>query len=118
MRRSRSSTGHTSLPGRRIAVVGTTGSGKTTTARRLAAALKVPHVELDALYWQPEWTETPVEPFRRLVSEALSADGWVVDGNYGKVRDIVLARAESVVWLDFPSSRLCGGYRGERLAES
>jgi len=34
----------------RISVVGTSGSGKTTVARRIAEALGFPHVELDALH--------------------------------------------------------------------
>jgi adenylate kinase family enzyme len=86
---------------RRIAVVGTTGSGKTTLARGLSLRLELPHVELDALYWEPNWTEAPVDLFRRRAEEALAGSGWVVDGNYGKVRDIVWGRAELLVWLDY-----------------
>jgi adenylate kinase family enzyme len=36
---------------RRVAVIGGTGSGKTTVSRRLAQRLDVQHVELDALFW-------------------------------------------------------------------
>jgi len=45
----------------RINVVGTSGSGKTTVARRAAEALGVPFVELDALHWEPGWQEAPDE---------------------------------------------------------
>jgi adenylate kinase family enzyme len=86
---------------RRIAVVGVTGSGKTTLARRLARRLAIPHVELDALYWDPNWTPTPLEVFRERTAQALTGSAWVVDGNYGKVRDIVWGRADTVVWLDY-----------------
>lgn len=84
----------------RIVVVGTSGSGKTTTARRLASALELKHVELDALYWGPQWTERADEVFLPLVSEAVEGDGWVVDGNYSKARALVWPRAQAVVWLD------------------
>lgn len=86
---------------RRVAVVGTSGSGKTTLARHLARRLDVPHVELDALHWEPNWTEAPREVLRERVSRALEGDAWVVDGNYSIVRDIVWTRADSVVWLDY-----------------
>lgn len=86
---------------RRVVVVGTTGAGKTTFARRLAEALGVPHVELDALHWDPDWTPAPTEIFRERTARALDGDAWVVDGNYGAVRDIAWGRACTVVWLDF-----------------
>src|SRR5919205_2933822 len=87
----------------KIAVVGTSGSGKTTVARELARRLGVPHVELDALYHGPGWSETPAEEFRRRVAAATDGGGWVVDGNYdSKLGDLVLARADTVVWLDLP----------------
>lgn len=90
------------MPGRRIMVVGTSGSGKTTMARRLAERLGVQHVELDALHWGPNWTEEPDELFRERTLQALDGrESWTLDGNYGQVRDIVWPRADTVVWLDF-----------------
>jgi len=86
----------------RISVIGTTGSGKTTVARRAAEALGVPFVELDALHWEPGWEEAPLEVFKGRVRDAIRGDGWVVDGNYGKVRDIVWGQADTVLWLDYP----------------
>jgi energy-coupling factor transporter ATP-binding protein EcfA2 len=41
----------------RIVVVGTSGAGKTTLARRIAALLELPHIELDAINWQPGWRD-------------------------------------------------------------
>jgi adenylate kinase family enzyme len=86
---------------RRISVVGTSGSGKTTTASQIAERLGIPHVEMDALHWEPNWTEAPLEVFRERVERALGGDAWVVDGNYSKVRDIVWGRADTIVWLDY-----------------
>jgi adenylate kinase family enzyme len=85
----------------RISVVGTSGSGKTTMARRLAERLGFEHVELDSLHWGPDWTPTPRELFRERVAEALGGRTWTTDGNYSSVRDIVWNRADTVVWLDY-----------------
>jgi adenylate kinase family enzyme len=88
---------------KRVSVVGNSGSGKTTLSRRLAASLGVPHIELDAIFHQAGWTELPVEEFRPRVTDELHRhDGWVVDGNYGAVRDLVWAAADTVVWFDLP----------------
>lgn len=87
---------------RRVAVVGNSGSGKTTVGRALAARLGVPFVELDAVHHQPNWQPLPRGEFRRRVGEVVAADGWVVDGNYTAVRDLVWARADTVVWFDLP----------------
>jgi adenylate kinase family enzyme len=65
-----------SLPGgrpQRISIVGSTGTGKTTYARRLAEVLGVPHTELDAIAWQPAWTILPREEFRARVGRGSSA---------------------------------------------
>src|SRR5262245_7432020 len=91
---------------RRINVVGTTGAGKTTTARQIACRLGLPHVELDALHWDANWTEAPLAIFRERVAQALAGDAWVVDGNYTKARDLVWSRVELVVWLDYSWPRI------------
>lgn len=91
-----------SFPYRRIVVVGTTGSGKSTLAEQLADKLGLDFIELDALNWGPNWTESPLEVFRARVERATQAQAWVVAGNYHVVRDLVWPRAEAVIWLDYP----------------
>ena len=89
--------------GRRIAIVGASGTGKTTLARTLADRLSLPHVELDALHHGPNWTEASPDELRTRVSTELAADGWVIDGNYAsKIGDLVTSQADTVVWLDHP----------------
>jgi adenylate kinase family enzyme len=85
----------------KVVVIGTSGSGKTTFARSLAARLGFSHVELDSLSWGPNWTERPVEEFSALVQEATNVSNWVCDGNYSKVRDLLWRRADTIIWLDY-----------------
>ena len=89
---------------RRVAVIATaSGCGKTTVGRALAAVLGVPSVELDAIHWQPGWTALDAEELRRRVEPIIAGDCWVIDGSYrGKLGDLVLERADTVVWLDLP----------------
>jgi adenylate kinase family enzyme len=87
----------------RIVIVGKPGSGKTTLARSLVNVLDLKHIELDAIFWQPNWGKLEDPDFGKQVEAALPDDGrWVVDGNYRKVRSIVWGRAETLIWLDFP----------------
>jgi len=86
----------------RISVVGTAGSGKSTLASELADLLQVPHLELDSVYHQAEWTPLPRDEFRARVERFVAQDGWVADGNYSTVRDLVWRRADTVAWLDLP----------------
>ena len=86
---------------KRIIVVGTTGVGKTTLAQELSSRLGYPHIELDAMYWGPNWTPAPTDLFRECVAQALSAEAWIADGNYRKARDVIWARADTLVWLDY-----------------
>jgi adenylate kinase family enzyme len=87
---------------KRIAVIGTSCSGKTTFAYHLAQLMRVTHIELDAIHWLPNWTPRPSDEFRMLVEEAVAADKWVLDGNYSRTRDIVWSRATSLIWLNYP----------------
>lgn len=92
---------------RRIRVVGNSGSGKTTLARRLAAELRLPHLELDRVQHRAGWVEAPTEEFQQEVAEFRDrsdgrAGGWVVDGNYRDRLGNVLDAADCVVWLDYP----------------
>jgi adenylate kinase family enzyme len=91
----------------RVAVMGSSGSGKSTFARKLAAALDAPHTELDALNWRPGWVDlskTDPAEFVRLVEARAAADRWVMDGNYTAVRPAILRRATHLVWLDYERS--------------
>lgn len=91
------------VPVQRILVIGTTGSGKTTLARAIAGRLRVPHGEQDAWNHQPNWQAASTEQFRAQVAAFTSQTAWVMDGNYSKARDIGWARADTLVWLDYPA---------------
>ncbi len=86
----------------RILILGGTGSGKTTLAEALAASVGVPHVELDSLYFGPQFSTAPLDVLRERTREAVAAERWVTDGNKKAVRDLVWPRADTVVWLDYP----------------
>jgi adenylate kinase family enzyme len=91
----------------RVVVVGPAGSGKTTLAARVGVACDLPHTELDALWWDPDWTEVGADEFRRRLAPVVARDRWVVCGNYYTIgsRDLVWPRADTIVWLDLAKWR-------------
>lgn len=87
-------------------MVGNSGSGKSLLARRIALALDVPQVELDAIHHLPGWQPIDPEAFLAQVAAIAADEAWVVDGNYRAVviDGPVWQRADTVVWLDLPRS--------------
>lgn len=87
---------------RRIVVVGAAGSGKSTLAAAVATRLGHPFIELDAIFWGPNWAAMQSDVFRERVTAAISGDIWVAAGNYTSARDLLWSRADTLVWLDLP----------------
>lgn len=87
----------------KINVVGTSGSGKSTVARQLAEKFALPHIELDKLFWRPQWQGTPDDEFLAQVAQALAKaeSGWVLDGNYSRTKTIKWESVDWVVWVDY-----------------
>jgi adenylate kinase family enzyme len=87
---------------KRTVVVGTSGSGKSTFSREISSILNVPHIELDSIFWKPDWESVPEHKFIKDVRAAIDCDSWIIDGNYSAVRSEAWSRATSVVWLSLP----------------
>ncbi len=91
----------------RVIVVGPSGSGKTTVAHRIGAARRLPHTELDALWWDANWTEVGSDEFRRRLAPVVATDRWILCGNYFSMgmRDDAWPRADTIVWIDLAKWR-------------
>ncbi|NQY64279.1 MAG: adenylate kinase [Alteromonadaceae bacterium] len=87
---------------KKIVIIGTSCSGKSTLAVKLSKILKFDHIELDELHWLPNWQEREDTEFCRLVDSKTSGDSWVVSGNYSASRDILWDKADTIIWLNYP----------------
>lgn len=88
---------------KRISVIGCSGGGKSTLARKLGEKLGLPVVHLDVVFWRPGWVESETEPMRERLLAATDGDAWVIDGNFvSRVADLTLGRADTIVWVDQP----------------
>jgi len=93
----------------RILIMGCSGSGKSTLARHLAQLLSLPHIELDSLFHQPNWTPSEKSEFVSVVEDAIAncPKGWIVDGNYNSaLGNLLVSQATTVLWFDLKRSQV------------
>jgi adenylate kinase family enzyme len=87
----------------RAVIIGNSGGGKSTLARRLSSASQCRHIEIDGLLWQPGWQLTPVETYDAEHTRIIGEEHWTIDG-LGRFDSIParLARATDIVLVDMP----------------
>ena len=91
---------------RRVLIVGNSGGGKSTLARRLGEQTGLPVIHLDVLFWKPGWVERDDAEFRASVQQALKAPTWITDGNFGSTWDLRMPLADTIILIDQPRA-LC-----------
>ena len=89
---------------KKIIVIGCPGSGKTTFAEKLKAATDLPLFYLDAIWHKPDKTHISRDEYDARLSEILSLDTWIIDGNYSRTIKSRMAACDTVFVFDLPSS--------------
>ncbi len=90
----------------KINVVGTSASGKSTLCQELANNLGIPHIEMDKLFWKPNWTKSSDNEFNSKLESVLSQESWILDGNYTRTTPIKWRDVDIVIWTDYSFSRV------------
>jgi adenylate kinase family enzyme len=87
----------------RVLVIGSPGSGKSTLATELARRTGLPLIHLDQEHWRAGWVEPDQDEWQRQVADLVARERWIMDGNYGGSLRTRLARADTVIDLQFPA---------------
>jgi len=85
----------------RIAVLGISGSGKTTFAQKLGEKMQLPVYHMDQLFWGPSWQETPADEWKQQEKVILNKDQWILEGYIDETCPDRMARADLIIYLDF-----------------
>jgi len=88
---------------KRILVIGSGGSGKSTLSRKLGEILGLQVIHLDRLYWSAGWVETPKDQWSMKVDELLSRASWIMDGNYSGTLLKRIQASDTIIFLDMPT---------------
>ncbi|MDZ3831326.1 MAG: topology modulation protein [Sphingopyxis sp.] len=86
----------------RVLVIGPCGAGKSTLSAALGPRLGLPVHHMDQLNWNPGWVESERETLLARLDAVVATDRWLIDGNYGSSLPPRLARADTIVYLDYP----------------
>ncbi len=89
----------------RITVLGNSGTGKTTLAKKLSHRLNYPHLSLDSIYWQPNWKNASSHQFNNDVLTFMKNNQcFVIDGNYMNSASFEarLKFSDTIIILDYP----------------
>lgn len=89
----------------KINIIGTSGSGKSTFSAQLADTLGIESIEMDAIFWGPNWHWPTDDEFFAKLQTALKPEQWVLDGNYTRTIPIKWHSVDTVIWIDFSLSR-------------
>ena len=92
---------------KRVMIIGQPGSGKSTSARQLGAALDLPVVHIDSIFWQAGWVERDDAERVAMARAAAEGEAWVIEGGMSSTWDIRIARADVVIFLDPPFLLRC-----------
>jgi len=89
----------------RILILGGCGAGKSTLARKLHKKVGLPVIHLDQHYHLPNWEEPSKEAWRSTVQKLVEGDQWIIDGNYGSTIDLTFRAADTIIYLDIPTTK-------------
>lgn len=85
----------------KIAIIGSSGSGKSTFAKELSHTLHLPLFHLDSLYWKPNWEKTEKDAWIALQENLVQKSKWIIDGNYNSTLDIRICAADTIFFLNY-----------------
>ena len=85
---------------KRILVVGSSGSGKTTFSIRLGRILDIETIHLDAHFWKPGWIATEQSEWRAMVASLIKSESWIMDGTYESTLDLRIPAADCIVLVE------------------
>ena len=87
---------------KKIIVIGSPGSGKSTFSRKLRDITGLPLYHLDLIWHKPDKTNLSRDEFDQKLKQIMNENEWIIDGNYQRTIDLRLKYCDTVFLLDYP----------------
>ena len=87
---------------KKIIIIGSPGSGKSTFARKLRDKTNIPLFYLDMIWHKQDGTHVSREEFDARLNDIIKTEKWIIDGNYQRTIENRLKECDTVFLLDFP----------------
>lgn len=86
---------------KRIYIIGTMGSGKTTLAKKLSHITKIKNYPLDNIYYSRKYDKKRKHDIReRKLNKLLEKKNWIIEGVFNNWTEDIFKTADLVIWLD------------------
>ena len=95
--------------GDKIIVLGCSGSGKSTFAKRLHACTGLPLIHLDNIWWKPDRTHISRDEFDQQVAVLLQSEKWIIDGDYSRTYEVRFRACDTIIFLDYSEKECMNG---------
>ena len=96
----------------RILILGSSGSGKSTFAKKLAELTGLPLIHLDNVWWKADRTHISREEFDLRLTEILQGEKWIIDGDYSRTWEPRIAACDTAIFLDYSEEECMAGITG------
>lgn len=84
---------------KKIMIIGSPGTGKSTLGRQLEDTLSIKLYHLDKLFWKPHWEMSTKHEQQTILSDIVEKESWIIDGNYSSTLDIRMKQADTIIYL-------------------
>ncbi len=87
----------------KIALIGYSGSGKSSTAEELGKMYNIPVLFMDTVFWRENWQKRDTEKAKKIIYDFMDSNSdWVIDGNYKAFyRRERLEAADMILFFNF-----------------
>ena len=88
----------------RIAIIGGSGTGKTTLANQLSKIYNIPVTHIDGIHHLANWQIRDNDERDKIILEIVEQEKWIIDGTYKATLKARLEKSDLIIWLDYSTT--------------